>query len=73
MIHWWNFILTRSPNLFTKLSRYGEIFGGAAPKMPDMNELMKGLPSGMPKLPGLGGGLPGLGGLNPFKGLGKKK
>jgi hypothetical protein len=40
-----------------------------------MDELMKNMPGGMPKLPGLGGGLPGLG-SNPFKnlpGLGKKK
>jgi signal recognition particle subunit SRP54 len=47
-------------------------------QLPDMSELMKGMPGGMPKLPGLGGalggGLPGLG--NPFKnfpGFGKKK
>jgi signal recognition particle subunit SRP54 len=44
----------------------------AAPKMPSMDELMKGISGGgMPKLPGLGGL-----GNNPFKnfpGLGKKK
>jgi signal recognition particle subunit SRP54 len=64
------------PELRDMMNSGGDSFGGgagAAPKMPDMNELMKGLPGGMPKLPGLGGGLPGLGGLNPFKGLGKKK
>ncbi|MFO1034385.1 MAG: hypothetical protein U1E15_10035 [Hyphomicrobiales bacterium] len=46
--------------------------GGAAPAMPNLDQLMKGMPGG---LPGLGGGLPGLG-SNPFKGLpglGKKK
>ena len=63
------------PELRDMMNSGGGSFGGgsAAPKMPDMNELMKSLPGGMPKLPGLGGGLPGLGGLNPFKGLGKKK
>ena len=58
------------PELRDMMNSGGNSFGGgagAAPKMPDMNELMKGLPGGMPKLPGLGGGLPGLGGLNPFK------
>ena len=46
--------------------------GSAAPRMPSMDELMKGVSGGgMPKLPGLGGL-----GSNPFKnfpGLGKKK
>ena len=44
----------------------------APPAMPNLDQLMKGMPGG---LPGLGGGLPGLG-SNPFKGLpglGKKK
>jgi signal recognition particle subunit SRP54 len=43
------------------------------PQVPDLDQLMKNLPKG---LPGLGGGLPGLGGGSPFKGLpglGKKK
>ena len=61
------------PELRDMVNSGGGSFGGAAPKMPDISALMKGLPSGIPKLPGLGGGLPGLGGLNPFKGLGKKK
>jgi signal recognition particle subunit SRP54 len=45
---------------------------GASTPMPSLDQLMKGMPKG---LPGLGGGLPGLGG-NPFRGLpglGKKK
>jgi signal recognition particle subunit SRP54 len=44
--------------------------------MPDLSQLMKGMPGGgMPKLPGLGGlgGLPGLGGFKGLPGLGKKK
>jgi signal recognition particle subunit SRP54 len=57
------------PELRDMMNSGGGSFGsgGAAPKMPDMNELMKNLPGGMPKLPGLGSGLPGLGGFNPFK------
>jgi signal recognition particle subunit SRP54 len=47
---------------------------GSAPKMPDFDQLMKGLPGGgLPKLPGLGA-LPGLGGgFKGLPGLGKKK
>ncbi len=64
------------PPELRQLAAGGNAAGGAAAKMPDINQLMKNMPGGMPKLPGLGGGLPGLGGL-PFKGLpglgGKKK